>query len=154
VTNIDDESPSDRKASTQDYDYDSDSDLDEEDCWAAYKPSKPLGLSIGVDDNPNELSRATHHSSRPEDMSVSTSAELPESFRIGRLGRVVHVPGTAHATWKAYIFYLCTGEISFRPLRSSPKSQQSRDSQSEINHNAPPCSPKSMYWLIALESIP
>lgn len=53
-----------------------------------------------------------------------------------------------HARWKAFIFYLCTEQIVFRPLKSSPKSEPSIfRSEDDISHTAPPCSPKSMYRL-------
>ncbi|KAK0481994.1 hypothetical protein EDD18DRAFT_770603 [Armillaria luteobubalina] len=59
--------------------------------------------------------------------------------RAVRLGSVWHVKDTAYTTWKAFLAYLYTQEISFAPLKSSgiPRTATSKDA----------CSPKSMYRL-------
>lgn len=52
-------------------------------------------------------------------------------------------------SWKAFIYYLYTGDIAFTPLKSQLKTQPSADATQRqvLALTAPPCSPKSMYRL-------
>ncbi|KAK0468588.1 hypothetical protein IW261DRAFT_1054264 [Armillaria novae-zelandiae] len=56
-----------------------------------------------------------------------------------RLGTICHVKDTAYTTWKAFLAYLYTQEISFAPLMSSGTRRTTT--------NKDACSPKSMYRL-------
>ncbi|KAH8101819.1 hypothetical protein BXZ70DRAFT_1007060 [Cristinia sonorae] len=145
IINIDEGYPSDRQSFTEDYDYDSDSDLEEEEedpeVTESMKVLRMTQADKSHDEEGPSLSEAKGKST------VSDPQDEQIGFKPGRPGRVVHIPDVAHTTLKAFIFYLCTGEVLFRPLKSAPKSEQSPAVQNEIDHRAPPCSPKSMYRL-------
>ncbi|KAK0184382.1 hypothetical protein F5146DRAFT_1145544 [Armillaria mellea] len=82
--------------------------------------------------------------------SVSESSDRLSSFsrkdgdrgkdvqRSVRLGNIWHVKDTAYTTWKSFLAYLYTQEISFAPLKSS---RTLRTTTKDA------CSPKSMYRL-------
>ncbi|KAK0214335.1 hypothetical protein IW262DRAFT_1405591 [Armillaria fumosa] len=109
------------------YDYDGDSDFDEDD---------------GDDDNGADT----------EDLDVVMTATTGFDFEAFehdsrgtdvqgpvRLGTIWHVKDAAYTTWKAFLAYLYTQEISFAPLKSS------KILRTVTNKDA--CSPKSMYRL-------
>ncbi|KAL1701213.1 hypothetical protein EV121DRAFT_294482 [Schizophyllum commune] len=62
-----------------------------------------------------------------------------------RKGRVLHIDGFAYHTWRALVFYLYTGKITFRDLKSSDPLLPSHSDG---------CSPKSMYRVAHMLEMP
>ncbi|KZT19699.1 hypothetical protein NEOLEDRAFT_1123756 [Neolentinus lepideus HHB14362 ss-1] len=146
------------------YDYDPDSDLEE-----TYEETELPGDTKSVDGF--EYIAA---GSIPSDEDIySPEIRLPGAFDpistqpeyhtiyAGRLsrnpgplqrkGRVVIIKDAAFDTWQALLFYLYTGDIAFRPLKSQqeirPKTSFQEDGHGGEQAWPQPCSPKSMYRL-------
>ncbi|KAK0481993.1 hypothetical protein EDD18DRAFT_1434025 [Armillaria luteobubalina] len=131
------------------YDYDGDSDFDEDD---------------GDDDNnadTEDLDVVISCSAQTDVPTIDSHLRMDFDFeafehdrRRGnvqgpvRLGTICHVKDTAYTTWKTFLVYLYTQEISFAPLKSS------KILPTVTNKDA--CSPKSMYRLavrVGLDSL-
>ncbi|TFK54320.1 hypothetical protein OE88DRAFT_1732992 [Heliocybe sulcata] len=111
-----------------DYGYDSDSDLSD------YDETAP---SENEDDVPSQQ----ESNESPVQGDVGEPREQPGAISAGKLGRTVIVKDAALRTYTALIFYLYTGEITFRSLTSS---QREPSANAESSRS---CSPKSMYRL-------
>ncbi|KAJ7744159.1 hypothetical protein B0H16DRAFT_1560369 [Mycena metata] len=110
--------------SFEDYGYDSDSDLD----------------SDGEGESPSTPS--TREADRLEEANgLEVSIAPAKNSSSGRKGRVIVLKGTAFKTWKALVYYLCTRQINFCPLKSEGPMPQ-LNAGDDIS-----CSPKSMYRL-------
>ncbi|KAJ7159563.1 hypothetical protein C8R46DRAFT_1108599 [Mycena filopes] len=109
------------ETSFEDYGYASDSDLDSD-----------SELDSDGEENPPSVREDA------DGMEVSTQV-VPGRKSSGREGRVIVLKDTAFKTWKAFIFYLYTRQVNFRPLKSQGLPQSTT--------NDPSCSPKSMYRL-------
>ncbi|KAH8101857.1 hypothetical protein BXZ70DRAFT_81018 [Cristinia sonorae] len=145
LVNIDDGFPADRPSVNDSYDYDSDSDLEDDDDLDATTEVASLGLNSDVGDASQSPPDTVDGSSSSEKKGKSVTRD-PFEFKAGRLGRVIHMPDTAQTTLKAFIFFLYTGQVAFKPLKSSPKTE-SASAASEVSPQAFSCSPKSLYRL-------
>ncbi|KAK0184381.1 hypothetical protein F5146DRAFT_1075428 [Armillaria mellea] len=105
------------------YDYDADSDFDEDDGGDNDADTEDLDAMM-TDTTDSE---ALEYDSRGADVQGPV-----------RLGNICHVKDTAYTTWKSFLAYLYTQEISFAPLKSS---RTLRTTTKDA------CSPKSMYRL-------
>ncbi|KAJ7744151.1 hypothetical protein B0H16DRAFT_1560345 [Mycena metata] len=121
-----DGSPDERFA---EYDYMSDSDLDPE--------SEDEDGGVHVDQVASSSENSDSHSliSRPS----IDPAPSPQASVSRRMGRVLVVKGYAFKTWNAFLYYLYTGKLVFRP----PGSRVPVNTTPLI----PECSAKSMYKL-------
>ncbi|PBK68080.1 hypothetical protein ARMSODRAFT_294205 [Armillaria solidipes] len=77
-------------------------------------------------------------SDRPSSISRTDDSRGTDVQGPVRLGTIWHVKDTAYTTWKAFLAYLYTQEISFAPLKSSGTLRTATKDA---------CSPKSMYRL-------
>ncbi|KAH7906218.1 hypothetical protein BJ138DRAFT_658778 [Hygrophoropsis aurantiaca] len=59
------------------------------------------------------------------------------------IANVIYVKGTAYKTWRAFVFFCYTGQVTFSPLRSSNTASERSPDDGKDSH----CSPKSMYCL-------
>ncbi|KAI0681974.1 hypothetical protein BC835DRAFT_1402058 [Cytidiella melzeri] len=133
--------PSDKAKSTEEYDYDSDSDLENE---ASVDGER--GPNIAKTEDGVGHSDITLHSTKV--CAEESSADLILIGDSEYFGRVVVIPDVAFNTLKALIYYIYTGDVHFRPLRSQLASVVSESSnQTSSTSSAPPCSAKSMYRL-------
>jgi len=142
VVNIDGDYPADRQPYNDHYDYESDSDLDEEEDMVAAVAHLDM-TSLEIRDDADDAAQKTVAAG-----SLSSAEALPErsSPKSRRFGRVVHVSDFAHTTLKAFVFYLCTSEVAFKPLQSTLRTEHS-SAALRVSHLAPTCSPKSLYRL-------
>ncbi|KAI6164187.1 hypothetical protein EDD17DRAFT_379521 [Pisolithus thermaeus] len=131
----------DDKLSFEEYGYEYDSDLDEtEEDWSGddYQHNRDCGgiqeCEIGLESIQSSLKASVDGFGTL----VSTTPCRPGTFL-----RKVYVKDVAFRTWKALIFHIYTGRISFGPLRSQPSTGTSLRSGSA--DHTPLCSPKSMY---------
>ncbi|KAF9785407.1 hypothetical protein BJ322DRAFT_1006423 [Thelephora terrestris] len=116
----------------EDYGYSSDSDLEDDEDKDAICSRGPE-VTIGGD-------------------KIATKAE--DYKEQVEKGKVVKIPDIAFLTWKSLFFYLCTGAISFAPLKSQGiVSRSDHIRQKTIAAAPPPCSPKSIYLLANLLGI-
>ncbi|KIO03982.1 hypothetical protein M404DRAFT_26602 [Pisolithus tinctorius Marx 270] len=136
----------DERLSVEEYGYECDSDLDvtEED-WNGDddQHDQEAQNSEGIQNGEVGLESIRSSSEASVDDSddpVSETSGKPPNFL-----RKICVKDVAFKTWKALVFYIYTGHISFAPLRSQPLIS------THIHHGptdyAPMCSPKSMYRL-------
>ncbi|KAH8101804.1 hypothetical protein BXZ70DRAFT_77199 [Cristinia sonorae] len=139
IVNIDGDDLASHLLYSEDYGYDSDSDLEDEEL--------PDSSGGNIELNSDETLPGT-----PAEHSHSTAPPRPK-IRFERPGRIVHIPNAAHATFQALIYYLCTDDITFRPLKSSSKSPTPTHGTGSTNPLGYPCSPKSMYILADLLGI-
>ncbi|EKM56960.1 uncharacterized protein PHACADRAFT_160515 [Phanerochaete carnosa HHB-10118-sp] len=68
----------------------------------------------------------------------------------GNVGRIRLMRDFAYPTWKAFIFYLYTGDIAFAPLKSEVRTKPNSSDvarRENFTPSPPLCSPKSMYRL-------
>jgi len=159
LTDVDKDFPSNKVPYVDDYDYALDSDLedvdeeDEEDRGDAEESSAEQEQEGKVEEN-EDVRRApviedpglvspSHGSSGP---SLGFVPVAHSQRSQGRMGRVVMIPDVAFPTWRALIFYLCTGAVAFAPLGSQRKALPQYASRL-MTPDPPPCSPKSMYRL-------
>lgn len=133
----------DDKLSFEEYGYECDSDLDEtEEGWNGddiqheQHCEDVRNPEIGPESIESSLEASVDDFGTP----MSTTSRKP-----GTSLRKVYVKDVAFRTWKALIFYVYTGRISFGPLRSQPPTGVSSRSGS-AGHTLM-CSPKSMYRL-------
>ncbi|THH29432.1 hypothetical protein EUX98_g4746 [Antrodiella citrinella] len=149
LVNIDEDYPADRTANNDQYD-DDDSDLEEdseEDGVAATfeqldSETASLDSSRKFDDT-----KTSEPKWQQNGCSLSFGAQASDAVsKTARNGHVIHVSDFAHQTLHAFIFYLYTEDIVFKPLRSS-KTEKSESAVNTVSPNAPSCSPKSLYRL-------
>ncbi|KAJ3486469.1 hypothetical protein NLI96_g4229 [Meripilus lineatus] len=141
--------PSGKATFNADYEYEEDSDLDdeigaEEDSVDANEKDYSTGSGVALFDQVELEGSPGQSETAPQRRDLKRLTNAPNT----QLGRVVVIPDVAFATWRALVYYLGTGEISFSPLRSQklpPKAVSLENSSKE--REAPPCSPKSMYRL-------
>ncbi|KAI6129044.1 hypothetical protein EV401DRAFT_1884950 [Pisolithus croceorrhizus] len=131
----------DDKLSLEEYGYECDSDLDDiEEDWNGddYQHSQDCGdirkCEIGLESIQSSLKASADGFGT----SVSTAP-----CKLGTSLRKVYVKDVAFRTWKALIFHIYTGRISFGPLRSQASTGASL--RSGLADHSPLCSPKSMY---------
>ncbi|THH31013.1 hypothetical protein EUX98_g3192 [Antrodiella citrinella] len=149
LVNMDEDYPADRPTRNDQYDYDDDSDLEEEDedvfATTIEQDTAPPGSSQKPDDIDSILLE-----SKPENdihsFSFSGAQTSDTVLKTARIGRVIHVSNFAYPTYDINLSSI-RGEVAFKPLRSSPKTESSSSSLAMISHNAPSCSPKSLYRL-------
>ncbi|KAJ3562787.1 hypothetical protein NP233_g9359 [Leucocoprinus birnbaumii] len=130
------------KLNADTFDYDSDSDLEDDDELVSKgKQRETPGSAPHGEDPPTTSSSAEN---------VRRSAQSITK------GKAFAVNGTAYQTWKTFIYYTYTNEITFNKLRSqrtamSPEPRRSKpeDLESDIR-----CSPKSMYRFADYVDIP
>ncbi|OBZ67212.1 hypothetical protein A0H81_12855 [Grifola frondosa] len=151
VTEMDAGFPSDKQAWTDDYDYDSDSDLEDYDDGEEHiQEGGPIigGARHDVHDGSVDSSMVA------PPVFIDTGDEVKKDGRLGsssdasdkvfgKVGKTVIIKDMAFSTWKAFIFYAYTGDISFAPLGSQAKFQFNQP----YAYSPPLCSPKSMYRL-------
>ncbi|PSS15400.1 hypothetical protein PHLCEN_2v3276 [Hermanssonia centrifuga] len=130
--------PSNHQAYNIEYGYDSDSDLEDDE-----DSDDGDGVTLKTD---REEEYMTDEIPQPEkdvgDKTEAISEELLKEHGAYGTGRVVILRDFAYPTWKALIFYLCTGEVAFAALQSQKKENIPAG---QISPDAPLCSPKSMY---------
>lgn len=133
----------DGKLSFEEYGYECDSDLDEtEESWNGDDTQHDRhceyieNREIGSESVESSLEASLDNSGTP----MSTTSRKPDTFL-----RKVYVKDVAFRTWKALIFHVYTGRISFGPLRSQLPTGVS--SRSDSAGHTLLCSPKSMYRL-------
>ncbi|KAK0468587.1 hypothetical protein IW261DRAFT_1426283 [Armillaria novae-zelandiae] len=112
------------------YDYDGDSDFDEDDGDDNHADMEDLDVVPTIDSHlrMDFGFGAFEHDSRGADVRGPV-----------RLGTICHVKDTAYTTWKAFLAYLYTQEVSFAPLKSTGGTLRTATKDT--------CSPKSMYRL-------
>ncbi|KAL1748592.1 hypothetical protein HDZ31DRAFT_29305 [Schizophyllum fasciatum] len=137
------------------FDYESDSDIEEEPEEESV-PGEQARSSTSEHNDIPEQEEDSRHQARPT--GVVALSSTPGSFQERkddtdfkrRTGRVVCVDGFAYQTWKSLIYYLYTGKVAFRPLRSL---QDDAPSSSETQ-SLGVCSPKSMYRVAHMLEMP
>jgi len=87
-----------------------------------------------------------------EVLDTETKADAPAP----QAAKVIHIPDTAYKTWKAMIFHLYTGNITFAPLKSARLVVESKDwdTPKSLQPDIPEVSSKSMYRLADKLGIP
>ncbi|KAI0088862.1 hypothetical protein BDY19DRAFT_946409 [Irpex rosettiformis] len=137
--------PSDSPDSTEEYDYESDSDLEDEFQTERASKSEEMQDDEGADsaDHPAAKSEVAEPAETTPDPTVANTALLDAS--IENYGHVIVVPDIAFTTWRAMIFWLYTGEITFAKLKS--QSAPNEDGATLRPSKPLQCSPKSMYRL-------
>ncbi|KAF9227285.1 hypothetical protein BS17DRAFT_764562 [Gyrodon lividus] len=77
------------------------------------------------------------------DLQIIESASSTQQCRHEAAMQLIQVKCAAHRTWRAFVYYCYTGQITFYPLRS----QMPRNRSPQVAGGPPLCSPKSMYRL-------
>jgi len=112
------------------YDYDDDSDFEDEEQHDAEESTSTSDSVV--------TSESIERDGILESLDAVESPPSPTR----NLGRMILISNAAYLTWNAFIFYLMTGQVAFRPLRSGDLPRAP-----EKDWDFPACSPKSMYRL-------
>ncbi|KAL1735669.1 hypothetical protein EV714DRAFT_267810 [Schizophyllum commune] len=132
------------------FEYESDSDMEEEseeesvEQGAKDAPLPDESHQEGQD-NAQASPKVSDSPATPFDAFADTEQPRREVNAERRKGRVLHIDGFAHHTWRALVFYLYTGKITFRELKSSDPFPPSPSDG---------CSPKSMYRVAHMLEMP
>ncbi|KAF7298554.1 hypothetical protein MIND_00802100 [Mycena indigotica] len=133
-----DEAPEEKFA---EYEYMSDSDLDDDEETEAIV-NEELVETANVKESDTVLQSSTQ---------ASVTTYLPVKHHdSGRHGHRIVIKGHAYNTWKALLYYLYTGQIHFRALKTAKHSGPVGPRED----GAPECSPKSMYKLADKHDFP
>lgn len=127
--------------------YESDSDIEDDDeLDSPLASAQTIPSSSALPATPGASAEGKQED-RADDSEDAEAAALP-----GNIGQVCLMSNFAYPTWKAFVFYLYTGQIAFAPLKSqgnpSTGSSNLKPSRKDNYTPSPPlCSPKSMYRL-------
>ncbi|KAL1735616.1 hypothetical protein EV714DRAFT_267763 [Schizophyllum commune] len=133
------------------YDYDTDSDIDDDDADTEVEdrptPSirqagRPLPTLSPTSDTSLDLDVLSLGSvgDASDDEAGDTFADAADAFGDTQGATVINIKHHAHRTWKAFVFYLYTGKITFRKLSSAENAGSVTSPTSPLE-----CSPKSMF---------
>ncbi|KAK0437316.1 hypothetical protein EV421DRAFT_1026532 [Armillaria borealis] len=106
--------------------------------WPTLFPPRSQVFPLIVDTAPPTVESVSESSDRPSSFSRTDDNRGTDVQGPVRLGTIWHVKDTAYTTWKAFLAYLYTQEISFAPLKSTGTLRTATKDA---------CSPKSMYRL-------
>ncbi|PCH43562.1 hypothetical protein WOLCODRAFT_138434 [Wolfiporia cocos MD-104 SS10] len=146
--------------STDEYDYESDSDLDdaedlalledhdEEPILGAVIPAESVSEEEQDSDRKAGATRKSEQSVTKNSIAATTASQT--SAGANTTGLTVFLEGVAFNTFQAFMFYVVKGKINFAPLKSQPVSMRKQKIKQQKPHDAPLCSPKSMYRLAHL----
>lgn len=126
------------KLDAETYDYESDSDLEDEDEDEGLLDIVSKGKGTAVVTNESGSSSGTH-----ESVFAKEASGIQD-------GRAYAINGTAHRTWRAFIFYAYTSDIEFNAF----KSQRAVTKPGSSNSESISCSPKSMYRFADYADLP
>ncbi|KAJ3539482.1 hypothetical protein NM688_g6352 [Phlebia brevispora] len=141
---------------TRDYDYDDDSDLedDQDDEGSTDSSFVQLGRSAAAGSNEQSEAEASTLHPEPGESTAdadslkgkardnTTSAAVASETNV--TGKIVVLPYIAYDTWKTLMFYLSTGEVSFKRLKSQGEVLPVPIVAEQLS-SPPSCSPKSIY---------
>ncbi|THH23049.1 hypothetical protein EUX98_g8128 [Antrodiella citrinella] len=108
VVNINTTYPPEWPSHLETYDYEDDSDFEDEE-------------SLTEPEDSEVSSSGTTSESLPDATSEPTEVNVDHVIEpTPRLGRTVLISNAAYATWNALVYYIFTGEVVFKTLRSCP----------------------------------
>ncbi|EMD33593.1 hypothetical protein CERSUDRAFT_117694, partial [Gelatoporia subvermispora B] len=144
---------------TDEYDYDSDSDLDDEDDGGPAIGTDYVGTQRFEERQSSQADRATalgvQQQSDRRDPASCAGNSLLHTFPAAKVNTTrndcyeIILKDVSVHTWRAFLFYLYTGEVDCLPLRSQPGEVREKAFRLSLSNKprAPPCSAKSLYRL-------
>ncbi|KAI0826425.1 hypothetical protein BC629DRAFT_1587220 [Irpex lacteus] len=129
--------PTDRPSFTEDYYNDSDSDLEDDSDTEVHSGSKDGRSTSTLAETAESESRIARD--EPHTQPISLDGTEHDNY-----GRVIVVPDVAFTTLRAFMLWLCTGDLAFSRLKSQTTRLGAFDVMASETFD---CSPKSMYRL-------